>query len=664
MAQRLVRAKRKIRTAGIPFRVPPDHLLSERTTAALATLYLIFNAGYGPPVRDELCDEAVRLGKLLAVLMPDEPEALGLAALMLLHDARREARRGEALVLLEEQDRSLWDRARVEEGRRLLDRALRLGRPGPYQLQAAIASLHLEDETDWPQIAALYGELLARRPSPVVELNRAVAVAMAEGPEAGLALIDGIDLPRYHLLHAARGRPPAPARPGRRGRRRVRARPRGGADRFGARVPHGAPTIAPMLEQQARGGTLIVGGGFAGASLARLIGGAGATLVSPENFMLYTPMLPEAASGMIEPRHCVVPLRQMCPHADLLLGRIGSLDRAAKTARVATDDGDYEVGYERLVVALGSVVRVLPVPGLAEHGLGFKSLADAINLRNHVLRRLEAADAALDAEMRIRELGFVFVGAGYAGVEALAELFDLVHDALRFYPRLRDAKQRWVLVDAAPSILHEIPRGLGEYAARQLVRRGIEIRVATTLTSLDAEAATLSDGERIPTATLVWTAGVKANPLLARLGLPLDDRGRVLVDATLRVEGTDDIWALGDCARVPNLAAADPDPPTSQHALRQARRLAKNLRGDPQPYRYRMLGQVATLGRYKGIADVLGLRLWGFPGWFVTRTYHLFQLPLVSRKLRVVADWTISLFFRRDIAELGTLGHPQGLRDG
>ena len=204
MAQRLVRAKRKIRAAGIPFRVPPDHLLPERTAAALATLYLIFNAGYGPPVRDELCDEAVRLGKLLAVLMPDEPEALGLAALMLLHDARREARRGEALVLLEDQDHSLWDPVRTEEGRRLLDRALRHRRPGPYQLQAAIASLHLEDETDWPQIVALYGELLARRPSPVVELNRAVAVAMAEGPEAGLALIDGIDLPGYHLLHSAR----------------------------------------------------------------------------------------------------------------------------------------------------------------------------------------------------------------------------------------------------------------------------------------------------------------------------------------------------------------------------------------------------------------------------------------------------------------------------
>ena len=418
-----------------------------------------------------------------------------------------------------------------------------------------------------------------------------------------------------------------------------------------------------MREQQARGGTLIVGGGFAGASLARLIGAAGATLVSPENFMLYTPLLPEAASGMLEPRHVVVPLRQMCPHAELLLGRAGSLDRDARTVTVSTGEGDHVVHYEQLVVALGSVVRVLPVPGLAEHGLGFKSLADAIELRNHVLRRLEAADAAPDEKTRSRELGFVFVGAGYAGVEALAELFDLVHDALRFYPRLRDAKQRWVLVDAAPSILHEIPRRLGEYAARQLVKRGIEIRVATTLTSLDAEAATLSDGERIPTATLVWTAGVKANPMLARLGLPLDERGRVRVETTLRVEGTDEIWALGDCARVPNLAAPDPDPPTSQHALRQARRLAKNLRGNPQPYRYRMLGQVATLGRYKGIADVLGLRLWGFPGWFVTRSYHLFQLPLASRKLRVVTDWTTSLFFRRDIAELGTLGHPQGLRD-
>jgi NADH:ubiquinone reductase (H+-translocating) len=412
----------------------------------------------------------------------------------------------------------------------------------------------------------------------------------------------------------------------------------------------------------ASGGTLILGGGFAGGYVARLLGKRGATIVSPENFMLYTPMLPEAASGTLEPRHVVVPLRMMCPHADLILGRATGLDQTRRSVRVETDDGLLTLEYENLVVALGAISRILPIPGLADHALGFKTLADAIQLRNHVLRRLEAATAAPSEERRRRELTFVFVGAGYAGVEALAELSDLVRDALRYYPTLRHVPQHWVLVDAAPKILPEIPRSLGDYAARQLEKRGVDIRVNTTLETVEPHAASLSDGERIHTSTVVWTAGVRANPANELFGLPLDERGRMLVEPTLQVQGTPSVWSLGDGARVPNLATpGEFDPPTSQHALRQARRLVKNLTGKPEPYRYRMLGQVATLGRYKGIAQIPGALLRGFPGWFVTRSYHLYQLPLLTRKLRVVVDWTTALFFRRDIAELSMLGHPERL---
>ena len=416
------------------------------------------------------------------------------------------------------------------------------------------------------------------------------------------------------------------------------------------------------MEREALGGTLVLGGGFAGSYVARLLGKRGATIVSPENFMLYTPLLPEAASGTLEPRHVVVPLRMMCPQAELVLGRATGVDPAARRVQVETEEGVLAVHYDELVVAFGAVSRALPIPGLAEHALGFKTLADAIQLRNHVLRRLEAAAIASSEEQQRRELSFVFVGAGYAGVEALAELADLVRDALRYYPTLQDKPQHWVLVDVASKILPEIPRGLGDYAAHELEKRGVDIRVNTTLESVEPHAAVLSDGQRIPTSTVVWTAGVRANPLNEHLGLPVDDRGRILADPTLRVEGIPHLWALGDGARVPNAATpGEFDPPTCQHALRQARRLVKNLTGESKPYRYRMLGQVATLGRYKGIAQVPGARLRGFLGWFVTRTYHLYQLPLLTRKLRVVADWTTALFFRRDIAELGMLGHPERL---
>jgi NADH dehydrogenase len=416
-----------------------------------------------------------------------------------------------------------------------------------------------------------------------------------------------------------------------------------------------------MVEDRlARGGVLVVGGGYAGSVVARRLGEC--TIVNPENYMLFRPLLAEAASGTLEPRHVVVPLRVLCPRAELIVGSATRLDESARTLWVETGAGEYGVRYWNLVVALGATTRTLPVPGLAEHGRGFNDLADAIELRNHVLRELEAADAELDAGRRHRHLGFVFVGAGYAGTEGLAELQDLVRDALRYYPRLRGAQQRWVLVEAQDRILPEVPASLAAYTARLLERRGVEIKTATRLEAVDAESATLSDGTTIPAHTLVWTAGVRPHPLVESFGLPVDERGRVRVDEHLRVESRTDVWALGDCARVPNAAASEPDPPTSQHALRQARRLTRNLTRRPETYRYRMIGQGATLGRYKGIAEIFGLRFRGFLGWFATRTYHLYQLPLLTRKARVVADWTVSLFFRRDISELGSLGHPRRLR--
>jgi NADH:quinone reductase (non-electrogenic) len=412
-------------------------------------------------------------------------------------------------------------------------------------------------------------------------------------------------------------------------------------------------------DRLAIGGVLVVGGGYAGSLVARAIGEC--TIVNPENYMLFRPLLAEAASATIEPRHVVVPLRVMCRRAELILGEAIAIDQEARSVTVRTEDDTYEVRYWNLVIALGSITRTLPVPGLAEHALGFNDLADAITLRNHVLRELEAADAEIDRARRDRHLGFVFVGAGYAGTEGLAELNDLVRSALRYYPRLRKSPQRWVLVEAQERILPEVTPRLAEYTAHLLDRRGVEIKTRTRLDSVDAEAATLSDGTRIETHTLVWTAGGRPNPVLEQWNLPVDERGRVVVDEFLRVDGRTDVWALGDCAQVPNLASGEADPPTSQHALRQARTLARNLRRKPRPYRYRMIGQGATLGLYKGIAEIFGLRFRGFLGWFATRTYHLYQLPLFSRKLRVLTDWTIALLFRRDIAELGSLGHPRRL---
>ena len=312
------------------------------------------------------------------------------------------------------------------------------------------------------------------------------------------------------------------------------------------------------------------------------------------------------------------------------------------------------MSYQRLVVALGSVARLLPIPGLAEHVMAFKDLGDAIRLRNHVVRQLDLAEA--DPANARRHLTFVFVGAGYAGVEALAEMRQLVEDALHHYRALIDVGQRWVLVDAGPAILAEVPRQLADHTTAQLRRHGVEICTSTTIASVDRHAVNLADGRSLDTETVVWTAGVVANPLVRTWGLPLDPRGRILVDSALRVEGRSDVWALGDCAAVPNAATPGRlDPPTCQHAVRQARAVAASLAGATAPYTYRSIGEGATLGRGQGVARVFRLHVCGRLGALITRAYHLGAVPVRSRRLRILTDGLLSVAFRRDIAELGSL---------
>jgi NADH dehydrogenase len=308
------------------------------------------------------------------------------------------------------------------------------------------------------------------------------------------------------------------------------------------------------------------------------------------------------------------------------------------------------------------------VPGLDQHAIGFKSLADAIWIRNHLVETLEEANATEDPDRREALLTYVFVGGGYAGLEALAELQDFATDAIQRYPRARLHGMRWILVEATPRVLPEIDPGLAEYACGELRGRGIDILLDTTLNRVEADRVELSSGEWLPARTVVWTAGVTSHPSLRSMQLPLDERGRVPVDDHLAVPGFDGVFAAGDCAAVPN-----PDggicPPTAQHAIRQARVAARNIAanlgvGRPEPFTYRSRGAFVNLGRHKAVASIPGgITLSGFPAWWAARTYHVSQIPGAARKLRAVADWTVGLPFRRDTAEVGSIGHPRPLRD-
>lgn len=319
------------------------------------------------------------------------------------------------------------------------------------------------------------------------------------------------------------------------------------------------------------------------------------------------------------------------------------------------------------MLAPGSVARTLPIPGLADHAIGFKTVEEAIGLRNHVLEQMDIASSTRDPGVRDAALTFVFVGGGYAGVEALGELEDMARYATRYYHNVRPEDMKWILVEASDRILPEVGEEMGRYTVTELRRRNIDVRLETRLESCTDRVAVLSDGSRFPARTVVWTAGVKPHPVLAATDLPLNERGRLRCTAELAVQGVPHAWAAGDAAAVPDVTAREEGrecAPNAQHALRQARVLGDNvvhsLRGEPlETYSHKYAGSVASLGLHKGVAQIYGRKLKGYPAWFMHRTYHLSRVPTFNRKARVAAEWTLAGLFKREVVSLGSLEHPR-----
>jgi NADH dehydrogenase len=420
---------------------------------------------------------------------------------------------------------------------------------------------------------------------------------------------------------------------------------------------------------------LIVGGGYVGMYTALRLqknlsaSRAEITVVDPQPNMTYQPFLPEAAAGSVEPRHVVVPLRRVLRKCQVITGTVNRVEHARKVATVTPNEGTpYELRYDLLVMCPGSVSRLLPIPGLAEHGIGFKTIGEAIFLRNHVLSRLDLAVSTTDPKRRARALTFVFVGGGYAGVEAIAELQDMARYATRYYDGIEPDDMRWVLVEAATRIMPEVSIGLALYTVQRLAERKIDVRLDTRLESAVDGHVRLSDGDEFDVETLVWTAGVRSHPMLANTDLPRDDKGRLTCNADLTVRGVDGVFSAGDCAAVPDLSRKD-DPnaltsPSAQHSVRQAKVLADNVVATVKSralrdYVHKYAGSVASLGLYRGVAEIYGIKLRGIVAWFMHRTYHVSRMPTFNRKVRVLTDWTTALFFRREVVSLGQLQAPR-----
>ena len=439
----------------------------------------------------------------------------------------------------------------------------------------------------------------------------------------------------------------------------VRLYPQGRSDELTSPVMH---------RRMPLGRVVILGGGFAGVSaarrLARLLSpeAVDVTLVSQSNYLLFTPMLAEVASGGLEAQHISAPLRAMLPATRVLRAEVESIDLSARVVRARPNPTDIEVmPFDHLVLALGAVPFSFGIPGVTEHAFTLKTLEEAVILRDHVIAMLESADAESDAIERRRQLTFVVAGGGFAGTETIAELFDLVNSSLRYYPRIPDGDPRFVLIHAGDRILPEISAGLADYALHKLRRRGIEFMLSERLAGATADAAHLDDGRQIPTRTLVWTAGNQPSPFLKTVACVRNPAGAVIADSTLRAKGFLNVWAVGDCAQIPDLTTGKPCPPTAQHAVRQGRVVAENiaaslLRQPVKDFRFRTLGLLVALGHRTAAAELRGWKFSGLVAWLIWRAIYWVKLPGLEKKTRVALDWTIDLLFPRDIVLTGESG--------
>ena len=407
---------------------------------------------------------------------------------------------------------------------------------------------------------------------------------------------------------------------------------------------------------------VVLGGGWGGVATARhlerILRGytdVDITLVSRENFFVLTPLLFEACSGRLELRHCAQPIRAALQRTRFIEATVEGVDVERRVVRaIAPEAGTYDLPYDHLVVALGASTNEGLIPG-SSHAFTFKTMADALVLRNHLIEQLERADATPESTSRQRCLTVVIIGGGLVGVELLGELTAFAHDVLRFYPRIRRNEIRFRLFEAGSRILPEIDEPLAAVAARVLERRGAGISVSTPVQSIEAGRVHLAN-ETIDAATIVLAAGTVPSAVASAIPVVHDQRSRIVVDETMRSRSDPHVWALGDCAVIPG-PDGRPYPALAQHTLREAKQLARNLRAvkdgrAPAPFVYHPLGTMASLGHTRAVALVLGVRLTGFPAWWVRRTYYLFQMPRWDRRLRIVLDWTVALFFRPDITKV------------